>query len=367
MTDTTDISRLNGICPYFTMFPLNFPLSILSELAEPGDWVLDPFCGRGTTLFAARILNLPSIGVDTSPVATALTEAKLVNTTPARILQSASRILESIPHADEIPEGEFWDMAYSPDVLDTLCRLREGLLKNCRSAARKALRAIILGGLHGPLGKSRQSYFSNQCQRTYAPKPDYAIRYWRERNLAPPSVSILEIIKHRAERYYSAIPPSVTGRVACKDSRVTRSICVLTREARVRWIITSPPYYGLRTYIPDQWLRMWFLGGKPYVDYSPQKQIEHRSAAEFAVDLHKVWKNMDAVAADDATLVVRFGSINSRKVDAVSITQESLRDTGWRVQAIKPAGSALHGRRQALHFSGLKSPALEEYDIWAVR
>ena len=43
------IHRLNAVCPYFTMFPLEFPLRILAE-AQADHWVLDPFCGRGTTL-----------------------------------------------------------------------------------------------------------------------------------------------------------------------------------------------------------------------------------------------------------------------------------------------------------------------------
>src|SRR5687768_1933571 len=41
--------RLNALCPYFTMFPLDFPLRALGR-AKPGDRVLDPFCGRGTMI-----------------------------------------------------------------------------------------------------------------------------------------------------------------------------------------------------------------------------------------------------------------------------------------------------------------------------
>lgn len=46
--------RLNAVCPYFTMFPLDFPYQHLLD-AQPGEWVLDPFCGRGTTNYAARL------------------------------------------------------------------------------------------------------------------------------------------------------------------------------------------------------------------------------------------------------------------------------------------------------------------------
>ncbi len=42
------ILRLNTICPYYTMFPLSFPFRVLNG-AQPSEWVLDPFCGSGTT------------------------------------------------------------------------------------------------------------------------------------------------------------------------------------------------------------------------------------------------------------------------------------------------------------------------------
>src|SRR5205809_972792 len=62
---------LNAVCPYYTMFPLEFPVRVLSRHSHPTKWVLDPFCGRGTTNFAARLLGLPSVGLDSSPIAAA--------------------------------------------------------------------------------------------------------------------------------------------------------------------------------------------------------------------------------------------------------------------------------------------------------
>jgi len=81
----------NGICPYFTMFPLDFPLRILGKRASTGDSVLDPFCGRGTTNFASGLLGLPSLGVDSNPVAAAITASKLVNTNVRDILREPVR------------------------------------------------------------------------------------------------------------------------------------------------------------------------------------------------------------------------------------------------------------------------------------
>lgn len=344
------------------MFPLEFPLGVLRD-ANPGELVIDPFCGRGTTNYAARTLGLSSIGVDSSPVAVALSEAKLANASPGRIVAAARRILREVPEPSDVPDGEFWRWAFHRDVLQILCRLREGLLANCKSDARKALRAILLGALHGPRPKSRPSYFSNQSQRTYAPKPRYAVAYWKKHNLAPEPVDVLEIIRERAARYYSDEEPA-SGKIVRGDSRKH----VLARAAggeKAAWVITSPPYYGLRTYLPDQWLRRWFLGGPSEVEYSAEGQLLHSSPEAFAADLRQVWRNVGEISAPGARLVIRFGGINDRKADPLTIIQASLEGSGFTLRSVEPAGSASRGKRQALHFSRPAGEAREEYDIWA--
>jgi DNA modification methylase len=80
---------LNGICPYYTMFPLDFPQRILRG-ARPQQMVVAPFCGRGTALFAARERRLACYGVDTSPVAVAVSRAKLTMATPASVLAACN-------------------------------------------------------------------------------------------------------------------------------------------------------------------------------------------------------------------------------------------------------------------------------------
>src|SRR2546421_9692688 len=108
------------------MFPVEFPFSILSKYASKADWVLDPFCGRGTTNYASRMLGLPSIGIDSSPVAVALSQAKLANTSPSAIVRAARQVLDEVTAPAEVPMGEFWEWAFDKDVLHTICRLREG-------------------------------------------------------------------------------------------------------------------------------------------------------------------------------------------------------------------------------------------------
>lgn len=363
MTKGAANTTLNGICPYFTMFPLEFPLGILHRRAKKHQAVLDPFCGRGTTNFAARLVGLRSLGVDSSPVAAAITAAKLVQASTSEILAEARDILSDTEPRD-VPSKPFWNWAYHAEVLVELCCFRTAFLRDCSTPARIALRGIILGALHGPRQKTFQSYFSNQSPRTYAPKPAYATTYWQSRNLRPLQVNVLEIIERRARRYYDSLPEG-NGEARLRDSRDINSLTPESDDTRFSWVITSPPYYGMCTYIPDQWLRYWFMGGVDHVDYTNEHQVVHSSPEDFTADLRKVWNNIAEVSASDAIMVVRFGGISNRRIDPLELAKNSFRDGPWRLSTIHSAGSALEGKRQADAFLLNRSQPVAEYDLWA--
>ena len=367
-TLTADARRLNAICPYFTMFPLDFPLGVLEGQATDGECVLDPFCGRGTTNFAARLLGLESIGVDVSRVAVAATRSRLVAPTPEEIVDATRDILEGRKEKADVPDGEFWRWAYHEEVLQDLCLLRAALLKGrVGKAVAAALRGIILGALHGPVGRTKRSYFSNQCPRTYAPKPRYSVKFWSERKLLPPQVDVIDIIGERARRYYGTSPRRVPGTVVEGDSR---NPCTLDRACRstkrISYVITSPPYYGLKTYLPDQWIRNWFLGGPSTVEYAKRGQLSHRGRNEFIADLREVWANVGQYCKQGAKLVVRFGSIGDRPLeDPARLVVESLDGTGWSATGIRHADNAANGKRQAYTFRRKLANARDEVDVWA--
>ena len=358
------LRKLNSVCPYYTMFPLSFPLDELGK-AQKGDWVLDPFCGRGTTLFASRLLGLRCVGIDSNPIAAAVSAAKVSDVSTESVIDLASVILNNNESPVNIPTGVFWRMCFHPTTLRDICVLREQLFKRCLTQEEIVLRALILGILHGPLRKGQPTYFSNQMPRTYATKPTAAISYWSKVSTTkPPKVDVLDAITRRARFTLSAIPPPIQGEVYFGDARNTHRL-VPTRR-KFNWVITSPPYFGMQSYRPDQWLRNWFLGGSESVEYGRDGQISHHSE-RFTDDLTSIWNSVAKRCLIGARLIVRFGHLPSRPVDAFGILRESLEssDFNWMILRKKDAGSANNGRRQSNQFSKVNGTAATEIDVHA--
>jgi len=358
---------LNAICPYFTMFPLEYPMRVLARHRAEEPMVIDPFCGRGTTLFAARSLGLESWGIDSSPVAVAIARAKLSNATAEDALCLAHLLVAGV-RPNKVPQGKFFRAAYHPRTFREVCALREGLMAGKDTDASVLLRAAVLGCLHGPLLKGTEaSYLSNQMPRTYASKPDYAVKYWSERDMAPPLVDTLHVLERKL-RLISAsrrLRPSKFNHVRQGDSTLASS---LPSQRRFSVVVTSPPYYGMRTYVQDQWLRNWFLGGPTKVDYDAGVQLQHTGQPVFAESLGKVWANMSRTTADRLDMYVRFGVIPSAKVEAKELMAMSLEASGapLRVVSHRNASSATAGKRQAEQMKA-GSGACDEYDFHIVR
>jgi hypothetical protein len=340
--------RLNTVCPYFTMFPLDFPLGLLRE-GRRGQWVLDPFCGRGTTMFAARWLGLGSVGIDANPVAVAIARAKVAAVDPSDVKALANELLTGDHQPRNVPTGTFWRYIYHPQTLRELCSLREQLLDHEAGCAADVLRAVALGILHGPLTKSAPTYLSNQMPRTYATKPDAAVKFWRARGMKPPRVPVLEAILRRIKYTLALVPPMpARGEIWQGDARL-----VLPQLRRkFDWVVTSPPYFGMYTYVSDQWLRSWFLGGRPAVDYDANQQISQGGIDGFTAGLATAWKWTAARCHPGATMAIRFGALPSARVDPEQLLRKSLdqADAGWEIREVRDAGMPKSQARQAAQF-----------------
>lgn len=81
LSDVWEIPFLNPKAKERTGYPTQKPVLLLERVIEiasdPGDVVLDPFCGSGTTLVAAKLLGRQAIGMDCAAEAVALTRSRL--------------------------------------------------------------------------------------------------------------------------------------------------------------------------------------------------------------------------------------------------------------------------------------------------
>ncbi len=345
------------------MFPVEFPLRAFRNVPK-AKRIVDPFCGRGTTLYAARATGRKSFGIDCSAVAVAISRAKLAIAKEADVLELARSLIDSGQVATR-PDGEFWSRAYQADVLQAICRIRKGLIDDGDSQEATILRAVMMGILHGPTTKVG-SYLSNQMQRTFAPKPSYAVEYWSERGLQPPAVDVYAAIERKVRNVFRTTAfdrlDSQLGEVVQGDSSDSDSWAKC--DFKIDMVVTSPPYYGMRTYVPDQWLRNWFVGGPPNVDYNSNGRIPSSSPDEFASGLGDVWDNMAVRAGERLDMFIRFGSLPSRKIEARELLDLSfeLSENSWKRVYTQSAATANSGRRQANQMRHVADPE-SEFDM----
>ncbi len=84
---------------YPTQKPLALMERIIKASSNPGDMVLDPFCGCGTTVHAAESLGRRWMGIDISPFATGLIRERMVDNFP--LLAKDDILIRGIPHTIE--------------------------------------------------------------------------------------------------------------------------------------------------------------------------------------------------------------------------------------------------------------------------
>lgn len=83
LSDVWEIPFLNPKARERVGYPTQKPVILLKRIVElttqPGDMILDPFCGSGTSLVAAKILDRNAVGIDVSADAVRLTQERLSN------------------------------------------------------------------------------------------------------------------------------------------------------------------------------------------------------------------------------------------------------------------------------------------------
>jgi len=339
--------RFHSLCPYFAMFPESFAKQWIEKLSKPGDVVLDPFSGRGTTPFQALLSGRRAIGNDINPVAFCLTRAKTAapdqTAVKHRITSLENRFAEKHWDAEAASLPRFFVYAYASRTLRQLLYLREHLAWR-RSRVDCMLAGLVLGSLHGESNKS-PSYLSNQMPRTISTKPEYSVRFWIERGFEPPQRNVFELLRKQLAFRYESDPPELQGVTFELDFRELPKF-MRERDKAPKLVVTSPPYLDTTNFEEDQWLRLWFLGGAPNPTYRKiSTDDRHDNPDGYWRLIGDLWRVLGQLLARSSYVVIRMGGKKLTPERIASGLTANSYFSGRKVELIHSEVSLLRNRQ----------------------
>ena len=294
--------------PYYAMFPLEFAFEVVEKYSKQGDYIIDPFAGRCSSIYAGGVLGRNSLGIEINPVGWLYGSVKLQ---PADKTDVIDRLLEIYHKRNYYKRAIermslFYRMCYCDEVLKFLLSARKNL--NWKTDEIDAtLMSILLVYLHGKLGEG----LSNQMRMTKAMGMNYSVEWWKKNNLTePPSINPCEFTLNKINwRYEKGKPATNESAVVFGDSTLKlKSIASNAQKNDIRFslLFTSPPYCSVTDYHLDQWLRLWLLGGSE----NPQT-LKEKYKGRF-VNKQEYFELLDGVFGLCSTLMAERSTIYVR-------------------------------------------------------
>ncbi|UCD38966.1 MAG: site-specific DNA-methyltransferase [Fidelibacterota bacterium] len=245
------------MCSYMAMFPPRIPHYFIQRFTRPGDRVLDPFSGRGTTPTQACLEGRVGIANDLNPLAYHLSRAKVDPPDKQAVLDRldvlAGDYQSTSSHVTQ-PAGDI-AIVFHPDTLHQLAYLRATLQD---SREDNFIRATILGILHGKYRRSGTDsiYLSIDMPNTFSMSPEYIRRYVAEKQLAYLPLDVFVNTRRRVEWLFRKGIPATKGEAHRHD---VRRLHELLPADSIQLVVTSPPYLKVVKYGLYNWIRLWFL------------------------------------------------------------------------------------------------------------
>jgi DNA modification methylase len=306
-------------------FASQIPASLIGVLSSPGEIVLDPFVGSGTTLVEAQRLGRRSIGIDLSPISCLATRAKTLSL-PAQRIEDAIRDISDEATASIGPQGQLrrgksprsqiaptvqgtkW---YTPNVLMHLGILWD-LIHSFRGIKRLLAEAAFSALLLPVCRETR--HWGYVCDNS-TPKSDHEGDVLEEclRTLA----RFVTAYKDRDDDILArsgSLQVIEESKVICGSSKeILRTI----PSASIDLVITSPPYFGVCDYVKAQRLSMeWF--GKEIeplrVREVGARSKRHRAAAReaYLVELIEIFGELKRTVRSKGRIAVIVGESKTR-------------------------------------------------------
>ena len=234
------------MCSYLASFPAALAHAFIARYSRPGDVVIDPFSGRGTTPLQACAEGRIGVGNDLNPFAHLLTAAKVEpatraqaatrlaqlrlgwNATSAGWLALGARVVANPGDPDSlVPQAGSGAgstdgveavpvevaLAFHPRTLGQLLFVRSALRLDDRTD--RFLAAALTGILHG----KSASYLSELMPNTFSMAPRYVRDFAARTAFASPERDVFDGLSKKLDRLFRQTPPSIEGIALLGDAR----------------------------------------------------------------------------------------------------------------------------------------------------
>ncbi len=229
-----------------------------------GDYILDPFCGMGTTLIASGCRGIPAVGIDRLPVAAFLAEAlqMFFHIRPGQLRETFQRLLEQVRRtapAHVATDVAIMKVAFPAETLLALRRWKAAI-----DRLKAPLREVFL-----------LLFFSVLEPCSYTSKDGQFLRLRRDKLPADPEVMLRKKVEQAEQDLHRIGELGWTSnfspfRVVLEDARTIHSGW-LQRPPTV--IITSPPYANRYDYTRTYSLELCFHFVR---DFAELRDLRHQ-------------------------------------------------------------------------------------------
>ncbi|MFT4010670.1 MAG: DNA methyltransferase [Nocardioidaceae bacterium] len=276
---------MHAMCSYHGMFPAKVAHHFIQRYSRPGDVVLDPFSGRGTTALQARVEGRRAICNDLNPLAYVLSRAKVdppgwdeANS----FLDELERTFKGLPVTEPEVSPDI-RMLYHDNTLRQLCFIRDHLLGKSLtewSRSEYMLAGALAGIMHGGWRRDGSSqYLSISMPNTFSMSPTYVEKFIRENGLEKLDQDVFARLRDKFARLYLDESPGTPGVAHNADAATLLSGEVVPADS-VDLVVTSPPYLQVVNYGQSNWIRLWLLG----IDEVGREQGEGRKKLNSLLD-----------------------------------------------------------------------------------
>lgn len=285
---------------YRACFKAQLPEFFISRLTKPGDVVLDPFMGRGTTPVQAALMGRHAFGNDINPLSTLLTRPRL----RPIAYDAVATALHSVNWSHGEVQRDDLLAFYHPKTLQKLESLRLWLAGQTTPEA-DWIRMVAINRLsgHSPGFFSGRSMPPNQAVSVKA-----QIKINEKLGLQPPERDVAAVIlkKTRTLLKDGAPPAQVTSSLHTGAAWDIPGI----PDASVDLVVTSPPFLDIVQYAADNWLRCWFAG----IDPATVAITMHKGEADWTEMVRRTLTEMSRVLRPAGHVAFEVGEVRGGKV-----------------------------------------------------